>query len=71
MKVLKAEYMEVQDAQVKDVTDRVSALESRLAEAAVSFNEELHPSFLTVVAGRRWLLSHGLRLFLTKCLGST
>ena len=60
----------MQDVHLRSITEKLIALESRLAEAAVSVNEELHPGFLTVVASHRWILSYGLRLFLAKCLHS-
>ena len=71
MKTLDKEFEKAQSSQVKGITDKVATLYSRLVEAAVSFNEEFHPYLLTVTAGRLWLLSRGLRLFLTKCLNSS
>ena len=68
---LNAEFEKIQASQVKDITDKVAFLESWFAEAAISFNEELHPSLLTITASRRWLLSCGLKHFLTKCLHSS
>lgn len=70
LKVLEGKFEKVQDSQVKDITDRVATLDSRLAKAAISFNGEFHPHLLTVTADRRWLLSRGLNLFLVKCLNS-
>ncbi|GJY18424.1 hypothetical protein Tco_0389915 [Tanacetum coccineum] len=33
--------------------------------------EEFYPAYLTTLAGRRWLLTHGIQLALLKCLKST
>ncbi|GJR02630.1 hypothetical protein Tco_0525614 [Tanacetum coccineum] len=33
--------------------------------------KSFHPHFLNVVAGRRWLLTHGMKLLVVKCLNST
>ena len=71
LKVLDGEFDKTQYSQVRDITDRVAALDSQFAEAAVSFNGEFHPRLLTLTAGRRWLLSRGLKLFLVKCLNSS
>lgn len=62
--------MKAQDAHLRNVTDRLVALESRFAEVAINVNKELHPSFFTIMASRWWILSHGLRLFLANCLHS-
>ncbi|GKG61014.1 hypothetical protein Tco_0616830, partial [Tanacetum coccineum] len=44
-------------------------LETRLAEidADMRFQESFHPHLLNVVAGRRWLLTHGMKLLMAKC----
>ncbi|GKD30619.1 hypothetical protein Tco_1241397, partial [Tanacetum coccineum] len=53
-------------------------LETRLAEIDVDFTrccmpfqESFHPHLLNIVAGRRWLLTHGMKLLMAKCLNST
>ncbi|GJX46362.1 hypothetical protein Tco_0271552 [Tanacetum coccineum] len=38
---------------------------------ALHLEEKFYPHLLTVIASRRWLLTHGLKLFITKCLNSS
>ncbi|GKC17527.1 hypothetical protein Tco_1014309, partial [Tanacetum coccineum] len=38
---------------------------------ALDFDEELYPHMLTAIAGRRWVIGHGLRLAVMKCAEST
>ncbi|GKF62565.1 hypothetical protein Tco_0182619, partial [Tanacetum coccineum] len=35
------------------------------------FQENFHPHLLNAIAGRRWLLTHGMKLLMAKCLNST
>ncbi|GJQ89726.1 hypothetical protein Tco_0000865 [Tanacetum coccineum] len=58
------------------LNDQVHALELAnvevdLLEMTLHFKEKFYPYLLTTIAGRRWLLTHGLKLFLTKCLNSS
>nr|GFB84138.1 transposase (putative), gypsy type [Tanacetum cinerariifolium] len=34
---------------------------------SIDFDEELYPHMLTAIAGRRWVIGHGLRLAVMKC----
>nr|GEU81539.1 hypothetical protein [Tanacetum cinerariifolium] len=38
---------------------------------SIDFDEELYPHMLTAIAGRRWVIGHGLRLAVMKCGEST
>ncbi|GJT02108.1 hypothetical protein Tco_0823277 [Tanacetum coccineum] len=60
-----------QDAQVKVLSDRVAEPDSELVGMAVHLDEEFYPRFLTNIDGRRWVIGHGLRLAVMKCLQST
>ncbi|GJT42113.1 hypothetical protein Tco_0941978 [Tanacetum coccineum] len=51
-----------QDEQVKALGDRVTELDAQLLEMAIHIDEEFYPRFLTAISGRRWFLSHGLKL---------
>ncbi|GJU48062.1 hypothetical protein Tco_1217617 [Tanacetum coccineum] len=42
-----------------------------LEALSIDFNDELYPHMLTVIAGRRWVIRHGLRLAIMKCAEST
>ncbi|GKA27112.1 hypothetical protein Tco_0713280 [Tanacetum coccineum] len=52
----------VQDKQVRVLSDCVAGLESKLMEMALYMDEEFYPRYLTTIAGRRWILGHGLKL---------
>nr|GEU63361.1 hypothetical protein [Tanacetum cinerariifolium] len=45
-------------------------LDARLDALSIDFDEELYPHMLTVIAGRRWVIGHGLRLAMMKCAES-
>ncbi|GJS33525.1 hypothetical protein Tco_0531907 [Tanacetum coccineum] len=59
-----------QDKQVGVLGDRVAAIYSDLMKMALHMDAEFYPRYLTVIAGRRWLFSRGLKLVLSKCLSS-
>ncbi|GJR54411.1 hypothetical protein Tco_1404932 [Tanacetum coccineum] len=42
-------------------------MNSRLDALSIDFDEELYPHMLTAIAGRRWVIGHGLRLAVLKC----
>ncbi|GKD58145.1 hypothetical protein Tco_1295654 [Tanacetum coccineum] len=45
-------------------------MDSRLDALSIDFDEELYPHMLTAIAGRRWVIGHGLRLAVLKCAES-
>ncbi|GJV09677.1 hypothetical protein Tco_1351218, partial [Tanacetum coccineum] len=51
--------------------NRVAELDAQLLEVATHLDEEFYPRFFTAISGRRWILTHGLKLVLFKCLQST
>ncbi|GKD34284.1 hypothetical protein Tco_1249793 [Tanacetum coccineum] len=69
-KLFKEQIEAVQDVQVKVLSDRVAELDANLMGMALHLYEEFYPRFLTTIAGRRWILSRGLRLVVIKCLQS-
>nr|GEV70753.1 hypothetical protein [Tanacetum cinerariifolium] len=60
--LFKEQLEAVQDAQVKILSDRVVDLDSELMGMAVHLDEEFYPRFLTIIPGRRWIISCGFRL---------
>nr|GEW17685.1 hypothetical protein [Tanacetum cinerariifolium] len=42
-------------------------LDARLDALSIDFDKELYPHMLTAIAGRRWVIEHGLRLAVMKC----
>ncbi|GJQ95833.1 hypothetical protein Tco_0006972 [Tanacetum coccineum] len=69
-KLFKDQIEAVQDVQVKVLSDRVAELDAKLMRMALHLDEEFYPRYLTTIAGRRWILSCGLRLVVMKCLQS-
>nr|GEU36072.1 hypothetical protein [Tanacetum cinerariifolium] len=46
-------------------------MDACLDKLSVDFDEELYPHMLTVIAGRRWVIGHGLRLVVMNCAKSS
>nr|GEU94386.1 hypothetical protein [Tanacetum cinerariifolium] len=46
---------------------RCVKIDVSLDKLSVDFDEELYPHMLTVIAGRRWVIGHALRLTVMKC----
>ncbi|GKC46770.1 hypothetical protein Tco_1064492 [Tanacetum coccineum] len=67
----KEQFEEFQDVQMRMVSDKLAKLEVDLSEMTLHVKEKFYPHLLTTIARRRWLLTHGLKLFLTKCLNSS
>nr|GEY86731.1 hypothetical protein [Tanacetum cinerariifolium] len=60
----------MQDEEAKVLCSRVVELDAQLLEVVAHLDEEFYPCFLTAIFGRRWILTHGLKLVLLKCLQS-
>ncbi|GJV31108.1 hypothetical protein Tco_1391508 [Tanacetum coccineum] len=60
----------VQDEHVKVLSDKVAVLDFELTGIALHLDEKFYPHFLTIIAGRRWIIGRGLRLVVMKCLQS-
>nr|GFC98308.1 transposase (putative), gypsy type [Tanacetum cinerariifolium] len=52
------------------VEQRCAEMDARLDAMSIDFDEELYPYMLTAIAGRRWVIGHGLRLATMKCAES-
>nr|GEY19857.1 hypothetical protein [Tanacetum cinerariifolium] len=52
------------------VEQRCAKLDVRLDALSIDFDEELYPYMLTAIAGCRWVIGHGLRLAMMKCVES-
>nr|GEX16106.1 hypothetical protein [Tanacetum cinerariifolium] len=68
-KLFKEWVEEMQDEKIKD-SDRVAAIDSDLMEMVLHMDAKFYPCYLTTIAGRKWILSRGLRLMLANCLAS-
>nr|GFA29740.1 hypothetical protein [Tanacetum cinerariifolium] len=68
---LKAAFEEFKQYEDKRVEKRCAEMDARLDALSIDFDEELYPHMLTAIAGRRWVIGHGLRLAIMKCGEST
>nr|GFA17152.1 putative reverse transcriptase, RNA-dependent DNA polymerase, Gag-polypeptide of LTR copia-type [Tanacetum cinerariifolium] len=67
---LKAAFEDYKRQQNQMVEQRCAEMDARLNAMSIDFNEELYPHMLTAIAGRRWVIRHGLRLATMKCAES-
>ncbi|GKD47356.1 hypothetical protein Tco_1272001 [Tanacetum coccineum] len=49
---------------------RLAEIDTDFTRCCMRFQESFHPHLLNVIAGRRWLLTHGMKLLMVKCLNS-
>nr|GFC78206.1 hypothetical protein [Tanacetum cinerariifolium] len=64
---LKAAFEEFKRYEDDRVERRCAELDARLDALSIDFDEELYPHMLTAIAGRRWVIGHGLLLDAMKC----
>nr|GEZ86294.1 hypothetical protein [Tanacetum cinerariifolium] len=64
---LKAAFEEFKQYEDNRVEERCAEMNARLDALSIDFDEELYPHMLTAIAGRRWVIGHGLRLAFMKC----
>nr|GEU80009.1 transposase (putative), gypsy type [Tanacetum cinerariifolium] len=64
---LKAAFEEFKQYEDNRVEQRCAEMDARLDALSIDFDEELYPHMLTAIAGRRWMIGHGLRLAVMKC----
>ncbi|GJW04836.1 hypothetical protein Tco_1563692 [Tanacetum coccineum] len=62
---------EFQDNLMRPLETRLAEIDADFTRCCMRFQESFHPHLLNVVAGRRWLLTHGIKLLMAKCLNST
>ncbi|GJR84149.1 hypothetical protein Tco_0154934 [Tanacetum coccineum] len=53
------------------VNARCAEMDAWLDALSIDFDEELYPHMLTAISGLRWVIGHGLRLAVMKCVEST
>ncbi|GJX97274.1 hypothetical protein Tco_0353072 [Tanacetum coccineum] len=59
-----------QDERMKIISNKLEKLDTDLVEMALHLEEKFYPHLLTVIAGRKWLLTHGMELATVKYLNS-
>ncbi|GJY39046.1 hypothetical protein Tco_0425410 [Tanacetum coccineum] len=52
------------------IRNQVAKLDAGLLKMALHLEEKFYPHLLTIISDRRWLLTHGLKLVVVKCLNS-
>ncbi|GKF43315.1 hypothetical protein Tco_0129867, partial [Tanacetum coccineum] len=62
---------EFQDNLMKPLKARLAEIDVDFTRCCMHFQENFHPHLLNAIAGRRWLLTHGMKLLMAKCLNST
>ncbi|GKB00016.1 hypothetical protein Tco_0828009 [Tanacetum coccineum] len=62
---------EFQDNLMKPLEARLAEIDADFTRCCMHFQENFHPHLLNAIAGRRWLLTHGMKLLMAKCLNST
>nr|GEW53075.1 transposase (putative), gypsy type [Tanacetum cinerariifolium] len=62
---------EFQDAQLKVINDKFDKMYANFVKLALHLEERFYPHLLTTISSRRWLLTHGIELDITKCLHSS
>ncbi|GJW91834.1 hypothetical protein Tco_0169387 [Tanacetum coccineum] len=66
------EKMEVQqENQAQELYNRMAELEVHMMDVFGRLEGEFYPTYLTLLVGRRWLLTHGIQLALFKYLKSS
>ncbi|GJZ04260.1 gypsy type transposase [Tanacetum coccineum] len=62
---------EFQDDLMRPLETRLAEIDADFTRCCMRFQESFHPHLLNVVVGRRWLLTHEMRLLMAKCLNLT
>nr|GEV79727.1 hypothetical protein [Tanacetum cinerariifolium] len=68
---IKSVFEEFKKYEDDRVEKRCAKMDACLDALSIDFDEELYPHMLTAIAGRRWVIGHGLRLAVMKCGEST
>ncbi|GKA48870.1 hypothetical protein Tco_0741828 [Tanacetum coccineum] len=67
IKAVFEEFKKYEDDKVEKRCVEIDACQDALS---INFDKELYPHMLTAIAGRRWVIGHGLRLAVMKCVES-
>ncbi|GJZ59457.1 hypothetical protein Tco_0615273 [Tanacetum coccineum] len=69
-KKIKAAFEEFKKLEDQKVESRCAKMDAQIDAMSINFDKELYPNMLTAIAGRRWVIEHGLRLAVMKCAES-
>nr|GEZ04802.1 hypothetical protein [Tanacetum cinerariifolium] len=64
---IKAAFEEFKNYEDDRVNSRCAEIDARLDALSIDFDEELYLHMLTAIAGRQWVIGHGLSLAVIKC----
>ncbi|GKD81266.1 hypothetical protein Tco_1348105, partial [Tanacetum coccineum] len=64
---IKAAFEEFKKYEDNKVEQRCAEMDARLDKLSVDIDEELYPHMLTAIAGRRWVIGHGLLMYVMTC----
>nr|GEX38014.1 putative transposase (putative), gypsy type [Tanacetum cinerariifolium] len=67
---IRAAFEEFKKYEDDMVEKRCTEMDACPDALSINFDEELYPHMLTAIAGRRWVIGHGLRLAIIKCAKS-
>ncbi|GJX65136.1 hypothetical protein Tco_0299479 [Tanacetum coccineum] len=67
---MREEFKSIQDVAGQRLDERVTGLDGRIADVKRDMDDHLYPHMFTAIAGRRWVVGHGLRLAVYKCARS-
>nr|GEV40521.1 hypothetical protein [Tanacetum cinerariifolium] len=67
---IKAAFEEFKKYEDDRVEKRCAEMDARRDALSIDFDKELYPHMLTVIIGHRWVIGHGLRLAVMKCVES-
>ncbi|GKE33584.1 hypothetical protein Tco_1452906, partial [Tanacetum coccineum] len=60
-----------QEEQAHELYNRMAELEAHVMDVSGRLEGVFYPTYLTLLAGRRWLMTYGIQLALLKCLKSS
>ncbi|GKE42813.1 hypothetical protein Tco_1470097, partial [Tanacetum coccineum] len=58
-------------SQNQGLVSQLAEIDADFTRCYMRFQESFHPHLLNAIAGRRWLLTHGMKLLVAKCLNLT
>ncbi|GJT45273.1 hypothetical protein Tco_0953988 [Tanacetum coccineum] len=67
---IKATFEEFKKYEDDNLEKSCAEMDARLDALSIDVDEELYPHMLIAIAGRRWVIGHGLRLTVMKCAES-
>nr|GEX81888.1 hypothetical protein [Tanacetum cinerariifolium] len=67
---LREDFKSFQDVEARHFEQKSAELDSRIADVRHDIDNDLYHHMFIAIAGRRWILSHGVRLAVMKCAQS-